>query len=85
MWPVEPVGDLVNVRAEVRWEVIRILVEPDHCCLGEFPGVANDAGVEEVVAGSRRTLLAASEIEYPRVRSPWMKRRTFRTREVGKL
>ena len=73
------------VRGKPRWEVVGVLVEPCLGCLGELPGVSDDVGVVEVVAGSRRALLAASEIEYPRVRRPWTKRRTSTIRDSGKL
>ena len=70
MWAVEPVDNLVDICVEVWGEVVGGLVEPGNGCLGEFPGISYDIRVEEVVAGSRRALLTASEIKYPRVRSP---------------
>ena len=85
MWPVEPVDNLVVVCIEERWERVRVLLAPHNSSLGEFPGVPNDVRMVEVVAGSRRAFLTASKIEYPRVRSPWTKRRTSRIREIRKL
>ena len=82
---VNPVDNLVDVWVEPIGEVIRVLVEPGGGCLGEFPGVADDVGIEEVVARSRRALLTASEVEYPRVRSPWTKRRISSIRKIRKL
>ena len=76
---VESVDDLVDVCPEVWREVVRVLMEPGSGRLGEFPDVSYNVWVVEVVTGSRRAFLTASEIEYPRVRSPWMKRRTFVT------
>ena len=85
MRPVEPVDDLVVVRVEEWWEAVGVCAVSGRRGLGKLPGVSNDVDMVEVVTGSWRALLAASKIEYPRVRSPWTKRRTSTIRDSGKL